>query len=515
MTIIISVKGNPTKLHEWGLLGVKKMKKSILIKGLLTIVFIVVLQLACLPVEHVYASKIPTISKSELNFESASAKAQTVLINNLKASKVKKVEVTNVYEDIVRVTAKKKSGKIVINVKPIAAGEAGPVVIHTVYKKAINGDTEGFFYLDKITVHGGSSPDPTPPSPGGEVAIYNAEDLFKIKDYSEGTVYTLQNDIDMTDVKTPLVNSYGSRISLCDVTLDGNGHAIRNLSAPFIAHNAGTVKNIRFENFTIDYNSADSSDIAELFKEYSSSAAPFMVNEGTIENCYVSGKISIGLVDGSEVSSKLTNVGGLVGENYSMGVIRRCRSDVDITINYEEHSLNPLHVGGICGESGSNEPYNRSTITECMNSGNIITHRSGAFAGGITGWAYGSFSDCLNTGKVIGDDGNTDIHAGLFGWYSNADVTNCLNNGEAKYGINGYPISNTQENWEEDMHYTNVYNVSSKAGHMFFQLGNVFEVPGTHAVLDTELMDQNTFRGFDFTNTWEMGSNGPVLRNIP
>ena len=33
-------------------------------------------------------------------------------------------------------------------------------------------------------------------------------------------------------------------------------------------------------------------------------------------------------------------------------------------------------------------------------------------------------------------------------------------------------------------------------------------------ITDEELLDEATFTGFDFTNVWEMGANGPRLKNL-
>lgn len=99
-------------------------------------------------------------------------------------------------------------------------------------------------------------------------------------------------------------------------------------------------------------------------------------NEGTIENCTVSG-----LVEGGE------EVGGIAGRNLESGLIRSCSNQAAVT--------GSTRTGGIAG-------YNTGVLQGCRNEGavNITENEKATDTGGIAGRSAGSITDCVNRGDV-------------------------------------------------------------------------------------------------------------------
>ena len=138
-------------------------------------------------------------------------------------------------------------------------------------------------------------------------------------------------------------------------TFDGNGYLILNLygSSSKNLHGLfrvleGIVKNLGIYNLDID--------------AYSDVGGVAGVNNGTIENTYVSG-----IIEGHE------NIGGIAGVN--SGIIQNCYNTANVVGQY--------NVGGICGENSSNgkiaNVYNVGHIGADLNDtvANIVGKNSG------------------------------------------------------------------------------------------------------------------------------------------
>ena len=87
--------------------------------------------------------------------------------------------------------------------------------------------------------------------------------------------------------------------------------------------------------------------------------------------------------------------------------------------------------------------------------------------------------------------------------------------GSVNYGIYGQNIyESSLEDDKFNSRFKDVYYLKSKSDGFNYS-GNAFEVPGVHGVDDAGLKNQSTFAGFDFDKIWQMGENGPELRNVP
>ena len=142
--------------------------------------------------------------------------------------------------------------------------------------------------------------------------IATAADLEKIRNNPAGD-YTLTADIQLDGTFTPLESFTG--------TLEGNGHTIKGLSlrddetnqVAFLMENKGTIRNLGFSNVKIQGTTSDQNCFL---------AGIAVKNYGTIEQCYVNGKIYGG-----------HRAGGITVHNY--GTIRNCYTQVKINANWE------------------------------------------------------------------------------------------------------------------------------------------------------------------------------------
>lgn len=218
---------------------------------------------------------------------------------------------------------------------------------------------------------------------------------------------------------------------------DGNGYVIKNMrinatgddSSPYAAGlfswvNGGVYKNIILNNIDIMLSGKKADFTGGIIGE---------VNQGyaQIINCEVTGKINVDNVTYNYKNEY--SVGGVLGRNKAgtSVLISGCRSNVDITSNYQESNNGVgFYVGGIAGHI---EGFD-SKIIRCMNMSNLTSKGSKAhteYAGGIAGMSRGKIQECYNYGNIVA--GNSDYHAycyagGIVGKCENA-ISNCGNVG--------------------------------------------------------------------------------------
>ena len=187
---------------------------------------------------------------------------------------------------------------------------------------------------------------------------------------------------------TPIGNSYGGRYT---GTFDGKGNTIIGLyfndktksDVGLFGYNNGTVKNVG----VVDSYFNGSDGVGSLCGS----------NDGTITNCYNSGRVS-----------GATRVGGLCG--WSDGKIENCyNTGVVSGTNY---------VGGVCGNNV------KGTITNCYNTGSVRGTNS---IGGVCGENYTEnissiITNCYNTGVV---SGTGDYVGGVCGKNVKCTISNC------------------------------------------------------------------------------------------
>ena len=146
----------------------------------------------------------------------------------------------------------------------------------------------------------------------------------------------------------------------------------------------------------------------------------FLDNGGTLQNLgvkasYIKGGYYVGGVCGYNrgTVTNCYNTGNVAGSSKVGGV---CGENSGTVTNcYNTGSVTGgSEVGGVCG-------YNRGTVSNCYNSGSV-TGTDIWFIGGVCGGnAFGNVTNCYNTGSVTGTG---DYVGGVCG-YNSATVTNC------------------------------------------------------------------------------------------
>ena len=214
------------------------------------------------------------------------------------------------------------------------------------------------------------------------VSNYNAFKLWSETNDVANTNITLDGDITVPDGETlPYISSFNG-------VFDGKGHTIKNIKnlveykhCILGSTNYGTIKNV---NFDIDITT-------EIF-----SGIVVSNNEGTIENCTISGSAITSQGDYRRFS-------GICAHNQD-GIIIACVNNISVT--QPEGDINgTITSGGICEQNGG-------LIIGCINNGNIsLVSANNAQYHVIAGIAanniysfyrtyYGNIIACANTGTI-------------------------------------------------------------------------------------------------------------------
>ena len=233
------------------------------------------------------------------------------------------------------------------------------------------------------------------------VSNYNAFKLWSETNDVANTNITLDGDITVPDGETlPYISSFNG-------VFDGKGHTIKNIKnlveykhCILGSTNYGTIKNV---NFDIDITT-------EIF-----SGIVVSNNEGTIENCTISGSAIIQQGDYRRFS-------GICAHNQD-GIIIACVNNISVT-QPEEDINGTITSGGICEQNGG-------LIIGCINNGNIsLVSANNAQYGAIAGIAanniysfyrtyYGNIIACANTGTISSD---CPI---FYNFYEGSTIDNC------------------------------------------------------------------------------------------
>ena len=216
-------------------------------------------------------------------------------------------------------------------------------------------------------------------------------------------------------------------------TFDGGGHTISNLKIESSdGSDLGLFAYIATDGLVKDLTL---SDVEISGVNYIGGIAGR--NNGTIENCSVSGSVS-----------GTYRVGGIAGVNY--GTIKACYNTGNVSGTVAES------IGGIVG-------YNRGTIENCSVSGSV----SGTYAvSGIVGYNDGTISTCNNKGKVSGTE--AECVGGIAG-RNDGTISACYNIGEISGtdsvgGIAGCNYG-TIENCSVSGSVSGIFNVGGIAGY--------------------------------------------------
>ena len=194
----------------------------------------------------------------------------------------------------------------------------------------------------------------------------------------------------------------------------------------------------------------------------------------------------------ADCSAGYSYVGGIVGHAIGSSTITGCYNTGDISSSGSPY----CNVGGIAGKADSN------TIENCFNMGSVNGSSSYyCVAGGITGW--GSVSNCYNTGEIISSAAQYSYAGGISGMSSS--VSHC-------YDIGG--VSSETTNPSYDPYYGGIVGGINDGGSITdnyyidsILMGAGYGTDTAVSVNSTQLSQQSTFIGFDFTSTWTMDGN--------
>lgn len=255
----------------------------------------------------------------------------------------------------------------------------------------------------------------------GYTRIYTIDDFKRIANNPSGK-YKLENDLDFTG------DTLQFTTTVFTGELDGNGHTIKNITKNLATEdihkiamfytNKGTIKNLTIENINV------TSDKETSYPE----GIIAQINEGTIENCIVSGNVTI-------TSEGFNNcVGGIVGNLFG-GTIKNCVNRVNITCKSGTvGGISVYRAGGTienCTNAGNLVGDNVNgicmeyvgTLSNCMNTGNITASNIGS---GMVTYNQGHIINCQNHGTITSENG---MVAGI-AIYNNATIENCVNEGQ-------------------------------------------------------------------------------------
>jgi len=355
--------------------------------------------------------------------------------------------------------------------------------------------------------------------PSGYTAISTPEQLDNIRNNLSGK-YILTADIDLTNALAQGGSLYDANgwIAIGYVSsgntpaftgiLDGNGYTIRGMTAKSASYghliytNQGTIKNLTIEG------------------TFTRGGVFCQNNEGLIQNCHNKAEMNASLYASSEVF-----YGGLINNNKAGGIVEYCSNQAILkgTVYQSSGSNQALSIGGIVGK-------NMGTVQKCYNTGDLTctaNEGAGAGAAGIVGEGDKNslIEDCYNTGKIYAHMtysgytwSNNVKAAGILGevyYQYSTTVKNCYNAGSVSLSgsyhnqylgaIAGYHGKST---------FTNCYYLS---GSCTYGVNSGKSSTSVAKLTENQMRTSAAFAGFDFTNTWTMGSGSyryPVLKVV-
>ena len=318
------------------------------------------------------------------------------------------------------------------NGNAITCWEANVVPGYTITKLMANNDNKERDLSAAITPEAGSYYNITLNyDPGytieddGSYTVYTANGLLAWNDAAQIDLTlncTLTADINLKDITwTPIGTSISNAYK---GTFDGGGHTITGLTVTGSDQYAGlfgrigsggTVKNVKLEGVLIESDN-----------EMSTVGGIAGWSYGTIENCSVSGSVSVsgmngiaGGVVGFQVGGSITGcsssatvnagiaAGGVAGGTNSGASLTGCYATGNVSV--ENNTTNNANAGGVVGYNGG------GTLTACYATGSVTGSGSGTiYVGGVTGSNdLGTLTACYHaTGTVSGPDGTTGGVAG-------------------------------------------------------------------------------------------------------
>ena len=314
---------------------------------------------------------------------------------------------------------------------------------------------------------------------------------------------------------------------------EGNNHTIKNLNIiqnnpnddnyyyGLFAWNSGTIQNLNVINANIDCDGVS----------YIGGIAS--VNVGDINQCSFEGSIS--------VSNDAGDIAGIVGRQEDGGTVNHCKNKAQIkattqdcnylggTVGYNEYGcirdcvnegeiIGNSRIGGIAGE---NDGFNgHSYIERCINLGNI---KGNGIIGGITGENFrtASIINCENIGHITGTMYYVGGIAGAAGVLKNdkKEIKYCINIGKIECDSYGNAIVGALYAGSSEcaisLKNCCYLETSAKVGYEEYDIPGNYEISEIKALSTLkELVQQEIYKDFDFTNVWKISKYYPIVKNL-
>lgn len=260
---------------------------------------------------------------------------------------------------------------------------------------------------------------------------YDPSGSSPIKCDFAGYTVILTEDVKLQALKNGESSNFkpiGDEINKFNGTFDGQGHKISNLIVNTSSNEqslfAGLFGHAGEKSIIKNLGMIDSNIFSDPADGRAFAGGITGCNDGTIVNCYNTGKITAT----SKVSN--ANAGGITGKNE--GTITNCYNTGEITATFTVSS------DGFYADSGGIAGYNvGGTIVNCYNTGNVSANATNTSEGskvcsaGITGYNMeGTISNCYNTGKISAASESSDTSAGGIVGHNENAISNCYNTGE-------------------------------------------------------------------------------------
>ena len=254
-----------------------------------------------------------------------------------------------------------------------------------------------------------------------------------------------------------------------------------------------------------------------------------------MENCTNYGNISVSNVKGAyEAAGVLIstygnvknciNHGNVTTEYWSSGIVHSIMSD-DAAVELSDC----INYGTITGNTSAGIVFSVTHVTcsRCCNAGNLkgVTRSSDdtkiSQVAGLATMSFGStYEDCYNRGSMDSGDAKAGNASGLIGTSYGDTVRRCYNIGKITSGIsNKYGIADYETNSDEGTskfekcYYCNDKELKGAVGDYN---GSILTQADATALSLDDMKKASSFAGFDFTDTWKMGSTDkykyPVLK---
>ena len=313
--------------------------------------------------------------------------------------------------------------------------------------------------------------------------INNVDDFSKIftNDGYLAANYKLGGNIDFTN------SNWQKNTKTFTGTFNGDNHMLNGYSCNstscgiFYSSQNATISNLIINNFTINLTSSGSTALLFTTSKNTDFNNIIITESNTITNAgYYSGGLVATAYDCTfsrianfgnySVSSSSGGVGGLVGDCSGCNIYE--------SFNYGNMNSADGDAGGIVGQSSkSSYTANETVIHDVYNFGTITAND---YAGGICGYAIST--NISNVYSIINNVQQSGYFGNIVGLLNDSIITYAYSNNNGK-GIIGKTMGTT----------SSTTNSGVKS--------------------DSDLRKQLSYVGFDFVNTWKMGTY-PYLVNF-